>query len=396
MENNAYKYVFTNNDNIPSFLFMSVIVALFVGLIISAEEIIRDRKILLRESYLKLSKSSYLNSKVMFLFALSAIQTLTYVIIGNSILGIHGMSLSFWLILFSLSCFANLLGLLISSLFSSVVAIYIMVPLIIVPQILLSGVVVNYNKLNNYVASKEYVPLVGDVIASRWAYEALIVTQFAQNDFQKHYFNIEQQESNDKYYLLFVIPEIKKVLYDIRSQKEKSSSSYTNNFEFLKNGIHTLKESEYLAHFAEMPLDTPQFKQFEKRLNQLNTVLSNRLNQLSQKKDGITHQLVTKLGNIDCYLEFKNMYYNDNLADLVLKRKALEAFVKANNKIIRTIEPIYQLPGSNYGRTHFLSSSKKISNLTIDTLTFNIMVIWLMSIILYATLIFFSTFIKKT
>ena len=46
------KYVFASNDNIPSYLFMSVIVALFVGLIISAEEIIRDRKILMRESIL--------------------------------------------------------------------------------------------------------------------------------------------------------------------------------------------------------------------------------------------------------------------------------------------------------------------------------------------------------
>ena len=146
------KYIFASNDNIPSFLFMSVIVALFVGLIISAEEIIRDRKILMRESYLKLSRLSYINSKVVFVFSLSLLQTLLYVVIGNWILGIHGMLICYWLILFSTSCFANLLGLLISSVFSSVVAIYIMVPLIIVPQILLSGVVVNYNKLNNIVA----------------------------------------------------------------------------------------------------------------------------------------------------------------------------------------------------------------------------------------------------
>jgi hypothetical protein len=34
------------NDNIPQYLFIAVIVALFLGLTVSAEEIIRDRKIL--------------------------------------------------------------------------------------------------------------------------------------------------------------------------------------------------------------------------------------------------------------------------------------------------------------------------------------------------------------
>jgi ABC transport system ATP-binding/permease protein len=395
LDNNEYKYIFAQNDNIPSFLFMSVIVAVFIGLIISAEEIIRDRKILLRESYLKLSKLSYLNSKVIFLFVLSCIQTLSYVIIGNVILGIHGMSFSYWLILFSLSCFANLLGLLISSFFTTVVAIYIMVPLIIVPQILLSGVVVNYNKLNNYVASKEYVPLVGDLVPSRWAYEALMVTQFARNDFQKYYFKTEQQESNTKYYLLFIIPEIKKVLYDIRLQNP-ALPAYKHNLEFLQNEIQILQESEYVSRLMKLKPDTPKFLLLEKRLDQLNTVFSNMLDQLSHKKDSITHSLVLKLGGVDNYLEYKSRYYNENIADWVLKRKALEAFIKADNKTIRTIEPIYQLSGSNYGRTHFLSSSKKICNLQFDTLTFNVLVIWLMSAILYATLIIFSIFIKKT
>ena len=57
-------YTFSENENLPAYMFMCVITALFMGLIISAEEIVRDRKILKRESFLNLSWFSYLNSKV--------------------------------------------------------------------------------------------------------------------------------------------------------------------------------------------------------------------------------------------------------------------------------------------------------------------------------------------
>ena len=43
---------------------MSVIVAIFMGLTVSAEEIIKDRKILKREAFLNLSWSGYLFSKL--------------------------------------------------------------------------------------------------------------------------------------------------------------------------------------------------------------------------------------------------------------------------------------------------------------------------------------------
>jgi amino acid transporter len=48
----------------------------------------------------------------------------------------------------SASCFANMLGLNISSAFNSAVTIYISIPFLIIPQLLLAGVVVKFDKLN--------------------------------------------------------------------------------------------------------------------------------------------------------------------------------------------------------------------------------------------------------
>ena len=123
------EYSFYNSDNLPQYLFISVIVALFIGLTTSAEEIIGNLKILQREKFLNLSKGSYLFSKIGIMFMILTIQTILYVLVGNYVLEIKGMFFYHWMILFSTSCFANLLGLNISSSFNSVKVIYILIPM---------------------------------------------------------------------------------------------------------------------------------------------------------------------------------------------------------------------------------------------------------------------------
>jgi hypothetical protein len=152
-------YVFGENSNIPVYIFMSVIIAIFVGLTVSAEEIIKDRKILKREKFLHLSRQSYLLSKVAILISLSAIQSSIFVLLGNSILGIKGMYIDYWLILFSTWCFANILGLNISDGFKTTVTIYILIPFLIIPQIILSGVIVKFDKLNPSLSSPNTIPI---------------------------------------------------------------------------------------------------------------------------------------------------------------------------------------------------------------------------------------------
>ncbi len=377
-------YSFGFNENMPSYFFMSVIVALFLGLIMSAEEIIRDRKIVMRESFLKLSRLSYINSKVAYVFAISALQSFLYVLIGNAILEIQGMNFSFWLIMFSTSCFASLVGLYISSMLNSVIAIYILVPLIIVPQMLLSGVVVNYNKLNKYVSSKEYVPFVGDIMASRWAYEAMVVKQFSSNDYQKYYFDIEKKESNIKFNLLFAVPEVKKRVqkFEVANQNSKG---YKSDLRFINYELRKISSLPY--NFGSLKFDSQNPDKLLKKLDKISNFLSDELNRVAAVKDSITHSLVAKFGNIDNYLLLKNQNYNKSLADLVLKRKELQPYTIDGNRIIRELEPVYQIPQSPIGRAHFLSAYKKLGGFYLSTFNYNIMVIWIMAVFMYLFLI---------
>ncbi len=194
------KYVFADNKSYPVFLFMAVVVALFLGLMVSAEEIFKDRKILEREKFLNISRLSYLISKVNFLFVLSAIQSLLFVAVASAVLEIRGMLWQQWLILFTAACYGNLIGLNISAGMRTVVSIYILIPLILVPQLLLGGAMIKFDDLHKSISNKIYVPLIGDVMATRWAYEAITVEQFMSNKYEKPLFKFDMEESQNDYY----------------------------------------------------------------------------------------------------------------------------------------------------------------------------------------------------
>ncbi|MBK8808837.1 MAG: ABC transporter permease [Bacteroidales bacterium] len=189
---NQYGYVLSENDNLPVYIFMTVICSIFVGLTVSAEEIIADKRILKREAFLNLSRSSYLMSKVAILMVISAIQAFLFIILGNTILEIKGMYFEYWLVAFSTWCFANLLGLNISDSFKTAVTIYILIPFLVIPQIILSGIIVKFDKLNPTISNPKDIPIYGEIMTSRWAYEALAVKQFKDNEYEKLFYKWEK------------------------------------------------------------------------------------------------------------------------------------------------------------------------------------------------------------
>ncbi|HIF15623.1 MAG TPA: hypothetical protein EYQ86_10070 [Bacteroidetes bacterium] len=240
------EYIFSENENMVAYLFMSVVVALFLGMIVSAEEIFKDTKIRKREAFLNLSKGSYLFSKILILFGISAIQSLTYVLVGNLVLDISGMFFSYWLIMFSTTCFANLLGLNISATFNSAVTIYILIPIFLIPQLMLSGAVVKFDKLNPSISATTHVPLTGEIIASKWAFEALCVNQFKNNEYQKLFYEIDKRRSIAEFKTYLFPKLMTKNNYckeNVKSTDEKSKKQFLNNISLLNNEIPKLIKS---------------------------------------------------------------------------------------------------------------------------------------------------------
>ncbi len=219
---NSTKYVFAENENIPIYIFMSLIVALFLGLTISAEEIFRDRKILKRERFLNLSRTSYLSAKIVILIIISALQAILFLLIANPILGIKGMLFQYWMAFFTTAFCANMLGLNISASFNSAITIYIVIPLLIIPMMVLSGAMFPFDKLNRTVGSVEKVPVIAELMPTRWTYEALMVSQFKDNRYSKTKFNalgetyyiLEKKISKANFNNVYRIPELRKAIND--------------------------------------------------------------------------------------------------------------------------------------------------------------------------------------
>ncbi len=390
------QYIFSENTNIPAYIFMSVVVALFLGSIISAEEIFKDRKILRREKFLNLSRSSYLFSKIVILFFISAIQMLLFVWIGNHILEIHDMSWRYWLVLFTTSCWANMAGLNISAGLNSVVTIYILIPLILVPQLLFSGTVVDFDKMHNKIASDQTVPIQGDLMTSRWAYEALAVTQFKDNPYEKSFFPFEQIQYSANYFRSFSIPYLKELIDKLLIVSEKQSiidTIYiTHQINVISNEIKTIAhyfQINYPAIIDSLSINNKaQLFQIMKLLESYEAQFNYLYKYATQKRDSVFNSLIVKYGTREKIIDFKQKYHNKQLADVVTNEKEFNEFYIQGDKIVPLRNAIYRLPDKSNGRAHFYAPAKKIGKFYIDTFWFNITIIWLYSGILFVLLYF--------
>ena len=391
-------YSFSENENLPAYMFMCVITALFLGLIISAEEIVKDRKILKRESFLNLSWFSYINSKIMMMFLISAIQTIAFVVAGNLIFGIKGMIPVYWVILFSTSCLANLIGLNISSAFNSVVSIYILIPFIIIPQLLFSGVLVKFDNLHrNENIVNEYVPVLGEIMPARWAYEALAVEQYKGNRYEKNFFRYDMEASQNNWYASYLINALwKDLMYcKLYNDSPEHDEVVSDNFGKLTYYIQKLSAiagfdpppDDLLSSLNKDKFDLTVAERTDNLLDSLGSYFKNVRNINTSRKDSVTNALVAKMGK-EAFLEFKDDYTNNRLKEILLDEFATDKSIETRGRIIQKFQPVYMKPVSNNGRAHFYAPYKKIGNTAIGTLWFNITVLWLVSLILYLALYF--------
>lgn len=384
-------YFLRQNVNLPAYMFMAVVVALFMGLMVSAEEIIRDRKILERESFLRLSRISYIHSKILVLFLISAIQTFSFVLVGNSILEIKGMFFAYWGILFTVSCLANMIGLNISSGLNSVVNTYIVIPFIVVPQLLFSGVLIKFDRLNHLVRDPSNVPVIGDLMTSRWAFEAMAVHQFRNNRFNREFFGVDREQNNASYEIeLIAVLESKLNDLNFYNQKGTDLAAYSDEFSQIRKEVLRYQVLHLVSAEPEPDMLYPD--QFNRQsweettafLEELRPHFQSRRNILTDRKDRISKELVNRWGGEEAFLRMKELNTNERLEDIL--ESSLPLVLEWDGRLIRRYMPIYLEPGSHLGRAHFYAPDKRLGNLDIDTFWFDLGIIWLSSIFYYFAL----------
>lgn len=390
---------------------MSLIVALFLGFMVSAEEIFKDRKILKREKFLNLSKSSYLVSKICILFVISAIQAFLFVVIANNILGLHGMNWAYWLALFSTASFANMLGLNISATFNSAVTIYILIPLVMIPMMILSGAMFSFDKLNRTVGRIDKVPLIAEIMPTKWSYEALMVKQFKDNKFNKLFYYLDKDASRSDFKIIYEIPELQERLNridneirnisQIESSKEDLKTLYNEIKEENKISALVAKENVQREKIEKIKFPKPVFFEEVEQLNpeDFTLPLGRKVHKYLEDLDKYYTEIFSmankrKQNKINIYLErdpeqykeTRDRYQNEGIGDILKKVYEKNKIVEFKNRLIQHIDPIYldPIPSTPLSiRTHFFAPRKPFLGTYFDTFWFNIIAIWVLTGIMY-------------
>lgn len=388
-------YIFRENENLPQYLFISVVVALFLGLTVSAEEMIRDRRMLRREKFMDLSKGSYLVSKVSIMFIISAVQTFLFVLVGNRILEIQGMDLTYWAVLFSTACFANLLGLNVSATFNSAKVIYILIPVLIIPQLLFSGVIVKFDKLHPAFSSEKSVPWIGNVMASRWAYEALAVSQFMDNEFEQHFYAPTKRMKYANWKKDFWVKTLKNEVQEVRRGVKAEGADIAPQLELIRNEL--AKESSLVSGIVfpsegALQPNTINEATLLKVEDGLETLLGHykRVYKAAEKeRERVISELTGSPEKQAEYFALMDAFKNESLEDHVTNKNDLNVIVRSNGELIQKSDPIYLEPfHSSLLTAHFYAPSKKLFSSELSTKWANMLVLWLMSILLAITLYF--------
>jgi len=368
-------YSVMNNKNLVSYFFMAVIVATFIGMSGSAEEIIKDRALLKRERFLQLSYGSYIWSKIVFVATVSLVQTLLFIVIGNNIMGLHGQFSTWWFILFMTALLSNLTGLLLSQILSSVVAIYISIPILLIPQILLCGLVVSFSDLTPK-STTGNVPLIGDLIPSRWSYEALAVTSFADNDYEKPFFQLDKEKYETQFYNMVFLYELQSQLETMNDEKKRGKEVNPDHLNVIQTNLPVLTEYAGLeAYQGDYSYDS--LREYMKNAEK---ILSKKSNRATLDKEAVVDQFVRENGK-EALLELKKNHHNLKLEDFVVGADQGRMLDIVDGHIVPRVGPIFLTPHNQMGRAPFYSSEKIVAGIHVKTLWFNMGIIFLMCIV---------------
>ncbi len=351
-------YDFASGFHIPTYIFVALLVALFLALMNSVDDIIRDRVVLHRERNLDVRLPYYVLAKFSTLALFSAVQCALFVLVGNHILEIRGMFWPYFAFMFITASSGTSLGLLISSLVADAKTAANFVPLILIPQLIFSGALIKYEEMNQdldlrytfnrwfdthpglqpekHTESSLAIPLISRFVATHYSYEALIVAQAKLNPLARRQDDLQKQ------------------IDALVEQKERTTEEATR-LEDLKDTLALLSG-----------LECGSIEDVEKRLRRVDGIIGGKpldAGGLRCRKTGVTAE---------------RLYTNQKVTDLVSK-------AETEQSDYRRAEPVnaFFSPVKNYPLFHL--GAREIA-ITASVFTFNAAVLTLSSLALLAAL----------
>jgi hypothetical protein len=252
---------------------------------------------------------------------------------------------------------------------------------------------IKFDDLHKSLTRRIYVPVIGDIMATRWAYEAISVEEFRNNKFERPFFRSEMEMSQYDWYSYFLIPLLK-------AKTDACRKSSLMPIE-MQEAVNNLDEVRY--HITDLSAiagivpgkwtDNLEYSRFDNItgdnaktfLDSLKSIFRGRYKLASATHDLVYNAIKDKTG-ADKFFRMKENNLNESLEDLVLNRMTTSKIYDTGKKIIQKADPVFMAPGSKFGRAHFFAPFKLLGNLKISTLIFNLAAIWIMIAGLFITL----------
>jgi hypothetical protein len=275
------------------------------------------------------------------------------------------------------------------------VTIYILIPVLLIPQLILSGVVVKFDKLNPVIGNTATVPMVGDMMASRWAFEAAMVAQYKDNEFEQQFYLYDKIMADADYKKVYYLPELESRLDFVKlnyKNKEPAIHDLVNkNLTVLRNEIHDElqlidKENfKYMDGLNPDKFDSLTYVESLTFFESLKKFYNNRYTKADKQKDKKINRSTNTAEKEKEFEKERNAYQNEAITELVKNSDEFNRIIEKDGKLVQKIYPIYKDPDPEHMvdfDAQFYMPSKHFLSRNIDTLYFNLGVIWSMTIVL--------------
>jgi len=242
--------------------------------------------------------------------------------------------------------------------------------------------------------------LVGDLMVSRWGFEALAVEQFKNNAFEKLMYESDQKIDQAAFYAFQAIPRLEQSL--ISCLNSGDADSIQHNIRLLQNEfkhaatLPDVSPFEYLSRIPEIREKEEIADEVGGYLTYLSYHFHDQYDTVSLRRSALVGRLVDSLG-ASGLARLRQDYHNLALEETVTRSNNEKSFQIIDDQMIRTSGMIFDKPRSDWGRAS-LFSPVKIFNRTQETATlwFNLSIIWLMTAICYIWVLFdLTALIKK-
>jgi hypothetical protein len=236
----------------------------------------------------------------------------------------------------------------------------------------------------------KYTPVLGDLIVSKWGYEALAVKQYTGNRYQRLVYETDKKLSQASHYAFTVVPKLQESLTRIvQTDQEDSVNYYTG---LLKNEMIKTRVFPDVFQF-EFVHDLTDIKRKDlveetgDYLTYLSLHFFEKYENMLAEKERQTDSLNNLFGK-EPLAEMREKYYNAALERTVTNRETDITHALIDKEIIQYTDNIFQDPSSNLGRARLFCPSKLLNGQKTDTIWFNLSVIWMFSAVCYLFVLF--------